>query len=277
MRPDSRNWETHCELSGDGRVVLRAEADRAAAVDRATGVERGGAAHPAHVVLHALTPNGDRAITASSDGTVLVWETQGGRVVARISAKGLLRAVAIAPDGATAVVQTSDEMTVYDVASGAARRSFPARPGRFSALEFDARGERLVGPSLDGAASIWDARTGAAKVALEVPPTTTVAAVFSPNGALVAAAGQDGRTRVYDAARGALLLTIAHGGLFCAPQFSPDSTRLVTAGTDGTARVWDVSFDSRTPAGIAAYVRCHVPFRLEREALWPSLLDCPER
>ncbi len=274
MRPDSRNWATHCELSADGRIVLRAEGDRAAAVDRVTGGERAAAVHPAAIQLHALTPTGDRAVTGSSDGTVLVWETKGGRVVLRVAVRGLLRAVAIAPDGATAVVQTSDDMTVWDVASGAARRTFPARAGRFSSLEFDARGERIVGPTLDGSAAIWDVRTGAAKVSLEAPPTTTVAAVFSPDGEFVASAGQDGRTRVYDAAGGALLLTIAHGGTFCAPQFSPDSTRLVTAGTDGTARVWDVSIDRRGVPEIAAYVRCRVPFRLERDALWPSLLEC---
>ncbi|HKA91046.1 MAG TPA: protein kinase [Haliangiales bacterium] len=274
MRPDSRNWATHCELSGDGRVVLRAEGDRAAAAERGTRAESGAAVHPAEIQLHALTPAGERAVTGSSDGTVLVWETAGGRVLLRTKVAGTLRAVAIAPDGATLVVHTSDDMTVWDVASASVRRTFSARAGRFSALEFDARGERLVGPTLDGGAAIWDVRTGAAKVALEAPPTTTVAAVFSPDGAFVAAAGQDNRTRVYDAVGGTLLLTIAHGGTFCAPQFSPDSTRLVTAGTDGTARVWDVSLDRRDVPAIADYVRCRVPFRLEREALWPSLLEC---
>ena len=274
MRPDSRNWATHCELSGDGRTVLRADGDRAAAIDRIAGAELGAAIHPTTVQLHALTPTGDRAITASADGTVLAWDTRGGRVVLRAAAGPNVRAIAISPDGANAVVQTGDDVTVWDVAAGAVRRTFPARTGRFSALEFDARGERLVGPTLDGSASIWDARTGAARVSLEAPPTTTIAAVFSPDGAFVAAAGQDEHTRVYDAATGALLATIAHGGPFCAPQFSPDSTKLVTAGSDGTARVWDVSVDRRPASAIAEYVRCHVPFRLERETLWPSVRNC---
>jgi eukaryotic-like serine/threonine-protein kinase len=164
-------------------------------------------------------------------------------------------------------------MTLWDLPAATPRRRFPVRVGRVASLEFDARGERFAGPTLDGSVTVWDARTGAAKVTLEAAPTTLITAAFSPDGRLIAAAGLDSRTRVYDADTGALLSTIAHGGLFCAPQFSPDGARLVTAGGDGTAKVWDVSADARGPAALAAYVRCHVPLRLEGETVWPAAQD----
>ena len=209
----------------------------------------------------------------STDGTVLLWDSTTGQTLATIKSKPGLRAIALSPDATTMVTQTGGEMTLWDLPAATPRRTFPVRVGRISALEFDARGERFGGPTLDGTITVWDARTGATRVTLEPASTTLITAVFSPDGSLIATTGQDGRTRVYDAETGARLSTIAHGGLFCAPQFSADGTRLVTAGGDGTAKVWDVSVDARGPAALAAYVRCHVPFRLEGETLWPGLLD----
>jgi len=61
--------------------------------------------------------------------------------------------------------------------------------------------------------------------------------------------------------------------------FSPDGTRVVTASNDKTAKVWDIYLEIRSPAEIAALVRCRVPWRLEAGVLLPTTPDptaCPQ-
>jgi WD40 repeat protein len=51
----------------------------------------------------AVTPDGRRAVSASSDQTLKVWDLESGELVASFSADGTLAACAVAPDGLTIV------------------------------------------------------------------------------------------------------------------------------------------------------------------------------
>jgi WD40 repeat protein len=51
----------------------------------------------------AVTPDGTRAVSASSDRTLRVWDLDSGTCLAVVAMDGALRAVALAPDGETIV------------------------------------------------------------------------------------------------------------------------------------------------------------------------------
>jgi WD40 repeat protein len=50
-----------------------------------------------------VTPDGRRAISASGDLTLIVWDLERGDVVAMFSGDGWMSACAVAPDGMTIV------------------------------------------------------------------------------------------------------------------------------------------------------------------------------
>lgn len=71
-----------------------------------------------------------------------------------------------------------------------------------------------------------------------------------------------------------------HADMVHSAQFSSDGTRVMTASGDSTAKVWDVRLETRSPAEIAALVRCRVPWRLDEGRLLPTTPDataCPPR
>jgi WD40 repeat protein len=94
-------------------------------------------------------------------------------------------------------------------------------------------------------------------------------------------ASEDRTAKVWDAQQGRLLASLkGHTEPVQSAAFSPDGTRVVTASKDRTAKVWDTHPETRTPAEIAALVRCHAPWQLEAGVLLQTTPDptaCPQR
>ncbi|MEJ2750146.1 MAG: WD40 repeat domain-containing protein, partial [Anaerolineae bacterium] len=59
--------------------------------------------HSSGVLAVAVTPDGRRAISASSDQTLKVWDLATGKELASIALDGSLSCVALANDGVTIV------------------------------------------------------------------------------------------------------------------------------------------------------------------------------
>ena len=112
---------------------------------------------------------------------------------------------------------------------------------------------------------------------------------FSPDGTRLVTVGvMDRGAKVWDATTGQLYTSLeGHTDRVDFAEFSPDGTRLVTASSKmlmgvgaGIVQVWDVALETRSPAEIAALVRCKAPWRLEAGRLLPATLDptaCPPR
>ena len=68
----------------------------------------------------AVSPDGRRAVTASNDRTLKVWELESGRELQTLSGHaGWVRAVALAPDPWRAVSASSDRtLKVWELESG---------------------------------------------------------------------------------------------------------------------------------------------------------------
>ena len=71
----------------------------------------------------AVTPDGNRAVSGGSDGSVRVWDLAAGREQATLTGhSGWVRSVAVTPDGARAVSGGEDgSVRVWDLATGRSR------------------------------------------------------------------------------------------------------------------------------------------------------------
>jgi len=120
----------------------------------------------------ALSGDGKRIVTASSDGTARVWDaTSGGQLA-----------------------------ICGEISGFAVRRAF-----------FNPEGSRIVTASDDHTARIWDAATGAPVATLEGHNGPVLSAAFSLDGAYIATASEDGTARVWDAVAGGCLARIDAG------------------------------------------------------------------
>ncbi len=135
----------------------------------------------------------------------------------------------------------SDELVVWDVATGdeTARLPIPGDPVTALALSADG-GTALTGHE-SGAAALWTDELRE-RVPISKPGGAAVSAVaFSPIGFSLAVAREDGTAAVYDAEDGAELAKLpAHTGRVNAVSFDRAEGTVLTAGADGRVHVSDV-------------------------------------
>jgi WD40 repeat protein len=157
----------------------------------------------------ALSADGTRLVTASSDATARVWDT--GASSPLLELKGHAHEV-------TCAVVSAD-------------------------------GTRVVTGAEDNAARVWDARTGACLLELTGHYGSVGAVAFTPDGGRVVTGSGDGTARVWDGRTGKCLHELAgHPGPVWFVAVAADGRRVVTWSADNAARVWDIETGRHLPA-----------------------------
>ena len=168
--------------------------------------------HSDAVHFVAYSPDGTRLASASSDGTVKIWDVITGQELltlpgrTRETVPERMRAVvAYSPDGGR-LASAGNDMTVrlWDAVSG--REVLPPLRGHTEPvvrLAFSPDGRRLVSGGMDSTVRVWDATTGQEVGFSPLEDRHYVAGVaYSPDGRWLASAGWDSIVRVWDATTG---------------------------------------------------------------------------
>src|SRR5262249_55713496 len=175
----------------------------------------------------AFSPDGMHVVTASDDGTAVIWDARTGALVRTLTGheRGV-NSAAFSPDGRYIVTGSADRtVRVWSAASGEVVQTLDAGAGVFSAV-LNPDGTRIAAASDDGTARIWDIRTGRIAVTLAPHDGAVYAATFSPDGARIVTASQDQISRVWDAATGRFIVAMkGHGGRVRSAAFSRDGAR----------------------------------------------------
>ena len=111
----------------------------------------------------AVSPDGRRIITGSSDNTAKVWDAATGQEI--LTLKGhtdRVNAIVVSPDGRRIVTGSSDNTAkVWDAATGQELLTLRGHADRVNAVAVSPDGRRIVTGSFDKTVKVWDARTGA--------------------------------------------------------------------------------------------------------------------
>jgi eukaryotic-like serine/threonine-protein kinase len=203
------------------------------------------------IVWSALySPDGQRIVSASKDGTSRVWDAVTGAPIAVLSAGGVqFKFAAFSPDGSRVVTALRDKTArIWDAMTGAPLATLDGHSNNIQSANYSPDGTRIVTSSWDKTARIWDARTGAPLAVLLGHDGIVQSAAYSPDGTRIVTASFDKTARVWDARTGRpLALLKGHGDIVYFATYSPDGSRIVTASQDKTARIWD----ARTGAPLA--------------------------
>jgi WD40 repeat protein len=200
--------------------------------------------HTGPVLALTVTPGGARAVSASADGTLRVWDAGKGVSTHVLSGhSGPVRAVGLMPGGARAV-SASDDGTVrlWDLGTGEPLRRLSGHEGAVLAVAPLPNGEGVVSASADGALAVWHFTPDASTVVLHGHSGPVLHVAVSPDGGRVVSASADGTVRVWDSSTGQQLQVLqGHTGPVTQVAFTPDGERVVSASEDGTLRVWNPS------------------------------------
>lgn len=199
--------------------------------------------HTRTVYAVAVTPDGKRAISASADATLKIWDLSSDKELFTLQGHThYVYAVAVTPNGQLIISGSEDgTLKVWDLETGAEQRTLAGLDGPVRAVAVTSDGQRVIGTSVARALGIWDLESGTE--ILIIPGAGGYAVAITPDGAQVIAeviAARRSGIKVWDLESGAELRTLAsHEYTITALAVTPDGQRLISASGD-TLKVWDL-------------------------------------
>ena len=195
-----------------------------------------------------FSPDGKTLASASSDGTVRLWEVATHRQIGNplTGYGGGVTSVAFSADGTTLATGSEDyTVRLWDVATHRQIGDpIAGHVGPVYSVAFSPDGTTVASGSLSETAQLWDVAThrriGKAFTG-HIGAVFSVA--FSPDGTTLAAGTAYGTVRLWDLATHRQIgnpLT-GHLGPVTSVAFSPDGTTLATGSGDRTVRLWDLA------------------------------------
>ncbi|MFV1988180.1 MAG: toll/interleukin-1 receptor domain-containing protein [Gemmatimonadota bacterium] len=205
-----------------------------------------------------FSPDGERIITASVDGTARVWSTRerGLPVVLRGHREQIWTAVP-SPDGNRVVTASTDGTARVWQADGSGDSIvLVGHTEHLSSATFSPDGRWILTASDDDTARVWASGGDPDPMVLRGHADPLWCALFSPDGMAVATASDDGTARVWPSAgeddttrwthfRPESRVLRGHEGHVFSVRFSPAGDRIVTASADWTARIWPLEEDTQ--------------------------------
>src|SRR5262249_44370 len=204
--------------------------------------------HSAEIYGSAFTPDGERAVTSSLDGTLRLWRVSDGALIAVLRGhKEKLRSVAINPvDGTIASGGDDGEIRLWDGSTGNFLRVLANQGTQIYALTFSPDGKKLLSGvgdlSGDRNCHVFDVATGQELVTYKEHDNIAVATGISPDGRLaVTGGGNRNDIHVWDLATGKRIAGSrdnkpldlgGYGSIVFAVGFTRDGRRILWGNTD---------------------------------------------
>jgi len=157
--------------------------------------------HDSFISSVAVSPDGKKAITGSSDSQVRMW----------------------------------------DLLSGGPLRTYDAHRGGVNSVAYSPDGKSFISGGGDNTVKLWQEKFVDAEVIYKGHKDKVLSVAFSPDGQIIASGGQDGTVRLWDKQSGRLIHTLeGHRKQVTVVKFTPDGQKVLSGSWDKTIKIWDV-------------------------------------
>jgi WD40 repeat protein len=190
----------------------------------------------------ALSQDGKRIVSGSSDKTIKVWDAATGAELITIASgyENEVTCVVFSPDGKL-IVSSSEydpNIKVWDAATGAEVKKLCGHEYGASCVGFSPNGSRIVSGSDDDTAKVWDAETGNELMTLQGHESGCTSVAYSSDGNLIVSGDNEGEIRVWDALSGNKVMTLSQHWV-SSVSFSPDG-KYILSGGENDVKIWDL-------------------------------------
>ncbi len=191
----------------------------------------------------AVTADGRRAVSASGDDTLKVWDLESGPELRTLEGHSdSVDGVAITPDGRRAVSASTDNtLKVWDLDSGRELRTLEGHSSPVLGVAITADGRRAVSASEDHTLKVWDLESGRELRTLEGHSLSFIGVAVTADGQRAVSASDDNTLKVWDLESGREVRTLeGHTNSVLGVAVTADGRRAVSASGDTTLKVWDL-------------------------------------
>ncbi len=150
-------------------------------------------------------------------------------------------AVAIAPDGKTAISASWDEtLKIWDTETGRELKTLTGHSNSVWAVAIAPDGKTAISASEDHTLKIWDTETGSELKSLTGHSFWVYAVAIAPDGKTAISASDDNTLKIWDTETGRELKTlIGDSEPVTAVAIAPDDKTAISASWDNTLKIWD--------------------------------------
>jgi WD40 repeat protein len=192
-------------------------------------------AHDGAINSIAITPDGKKAVSASDDKTLKVWNLSSGedqKPLILIDHQGAVNGVAITPDGSK-VISGSDDKTlkVWDLVNGQELFSLSGHQEAVNSVAITPDGKKAISASADRTLKVWDLsrRNLQEPLTLSGHQEAVNTVAITLYGSKAVSASDDFTLKVWDLNSGKVLHTLkGHGGEVRAMALTSDGTRAIS-------------------------------------------------
>lgn len=196
--------------------------------------------HTSEINQVAISPDGQRIISAGRDSNIIVWDVKTGRQIYNLTHLHGVYAIAIHPDGQTFFSAGGDRaIKIWNLQSGREIGSLEGHRGGIFTLCITANGNLLISGGDDGI-RVWDIRARREVWKFGEYSRGIRSLAISPDGQTLVS-GSDQRIKVWNLQKRQETFSFyGHADWVRTIVFSPDSKTFLSAG-DSNIKVWDAS------------------------------------
>jgi WD40 repeat protein len=199
------------------------------------------AGHYFGVEAVAIAPDGKRAISASADKTLKIWDTDTGIEQRTLTGHtGEVRGVAIAPDGLTAISASEDNtLKIWDIETGRELQTLTGHTKSVRGVAIAPDGLTAISASDDNTLKIWDLASGSELRTLTGHSNFVRRVAIAPDGLTAISASDDNTLKVWNLLSGTEVRTLTDTGYVYAVAMAPDGFLAISVPQLNTLKIWD--------------------------------------
>ena len=191
-----------------------------------------------------FSPDGKNIATASSDGTVKIWDAAAGVCILDLKVHTFwAHDVAFSRDGKRIVTAAHySTVKIWDAVTGSHLLDLVGHRSAVISVAFSPDGKTIATGAEDAATIVWDAATGDRLLTLPGNTYMFRKVVFSPDGKTIATVSDDTVAKIWNASTGECLLELkGHSFRLASIMYSPDGKTIATGSWDDKVIIWDAT------------------------------------